>query len=399
MGNRPLHTKTQSLYCLVIILSFGAIFFSCKKKGDDNGGDITPPFAITQKAELGSTCSELYLTAKHDNTGRNYLYLAAKEGGLKVFNVSGSTPQLVKTIGIGNLGLLQVMNLSQNGNYLYLALGNHFGVAQQSPGFAIIDVTDPLNPLVKKVWNNNALTGGTGIIETEGNYAYLGAMGNGLMIFDISDKTNPVLQSTFKPNIYYPDINPDPAKFNARGMVVKNNIVYLCFDAGGVRIVNVTDKQHPRETGRFANPALNGKPRAYNHIVVNGTYAYVTADYCGMEVLNIADTAAIGLSGWWNPWNCETSPLNWFSSNGHTNEIAFDAAKKLVFMSSGKSDLQVADVTDPAHPKFKYEFGGVNNGIGTWGVSVYDNNIYLTYICSAIPFASNWTGLKLLSYN
>lgn len=380
-----LHTKRLLLVSLIS---------SCKKKETPGNTE----FAITQQSELTSTCSELFLSAKHDVTGQPYLYIAAKEGGLKIYTATGS-PQLVKTIPIASLNALHVMNLGQNGQYLYLALGNHFGTAQQSPGFAIIDVLDPLNPVIKKVWSNAALNGGTGIIETDGNFAYLGAMGNGLMIFDISDKSNPVLQSVFKPSVYFPDNNPDPAKFNARGMTIKNNIVYLCYDAGGLRIINVTDKQHPRETGHYANPVLNGKPRAYNNIVVDGATAYIAVGYCGLEVLNISDTSAISLKGWWNPWNCETNPFNWFSSNGHANELVFDAAAKLLFISSGKSDLQVADVSDPAHPKFKYEFGGINNNIGTWGVSVYNKNIYLTYICSAIPFASNWTGLKILSYN
>lgn len=368
---------------------------SCKKQkeGEGNTG-----FSITQRSETASTCSELFLSAKHDVNGQPYLYIAAKEGGLKIYT-DGTTPQLVKTVPVSSLNALHVMNISQEGNYLYLALGNHFGTAQQNPGFAILDVSSPLNPVIKKVWSNTGLTGGTGIVETEGNFAYLGAMGNGLMIFNISDKSNPVLESVFKPSIYYPDNNPDPAKFNVRGMTVKNDVVYLCFDAGGLRIINVSDKQHPRETGRFANPVMNGKPRAYNNIVADGSTAYVAVDYCGLEVLNISDTSAITLKGWWNPWNCETNPFNWFSSNGHANEIVFDAARKLLFISSGKSDLQVADVSDPAHPKFKYEFGGINNNIGTWGVSVYNREIYLTYICSVIPFSSNWTGLKVLTYN
>lgn len=144
---------------------------------------------------------------------------------------------------------------------------------------------------------------------------------------------------------------------------------------------------------------MNGKPRAYNNIVLDGSYVYAAVDYCGMEVLNVSDTSNIKLSSWWNPWTCQTNPLNWFSSNGHANEIAFDAAKKLIFISSGKSDMQVVDVSNPLNPVFKYEYGGVNNNIGTWGVSIYNNQVYLTYICSLIPFSSSWTGVKILQYN
>lgn len=380
--------------CMILAASAA----SCKKNKGGNSGGGDHPFEITFKQEIASACSQIFLSSVHDNIGKPFVYVAAKEGGLKIYDVS-ATAVLVKTIDVSNFAGLHVMNLSQNGNYLYLALGNHLGLNIQSPGFAIVDISNPIVAFVKSYWIDATLTGGTGIIETEGNYAYLGAMKNGLKIFDISDKNLPVLRSTFIPSISYPDANPDPAKYNARGMAVKNNIVYLCYDAGGIRIINTTDKLNPKQTGKFSNPVMNAKPRAYNNVILDGMYLYAAVDYCGLEILNVGDTSNISLTSWWNPWNCQTNPFNWFNSDGHANELAFDATKKLVFISSGKSDLQVVDVNNPTHPSFKYEYGGTSNNIGTWGVSVYNKNIYLTYICSAIPFSSNWTGLKILEYN
>ena len=224
-------------------------------------------------------------------------------------------------------------------------------------------------------------------------------MGNGLIIFDISDKTMPVVKSVFVPSNTYPDTNPDPKKYNARGLVIINDIVYLCYDAGGLRIINVADKIHPAEIGKYANPEMNGKPRAYNNVVIDGTVAYVAVDYCGMEALDISQPANIKLISWWNPWKCQESPLNWFNSNGHTNEIVLDKVNSLIFLSSGKSDLQVVNIADPARPAYKGEYGGINNNMGTWGVSLSGKNIYLAYICSFIPFYSNWTGVKVLTYS
>ena len=393
----------QFYYCkMTLQLFIGSVMltasFSCKKNNGGNTGGGNLPFAVTFKQEITSTCSQIFLSSKHDVMGKPFLYVAAKEGGLKIYDVSSSVV-LVKTIDVSFFAGLHVMNLSQNGNFLYLALGNHLGINIQSPGFAIIDVNDPAAAFVHSYWMDAALTGGAGIIETEGNYAYLGAMKNGLKIFDIANKNLPVLKSTFIPSIAFPDPNPDPAKYNVRGMVIKNNIVYGCYDAGGIRIINTTDKSNPRQTGKFSNPVMNGKPRAYNNVILEGNYLYAAVDYCGLEILNVSDTANISLTSWWNPWNCQANPFNWFTSDGHANELAFDPAKKLFFISSGKSDLQVVDVNDPAHPAFKYEYGGTSNNIGTWGVSVYEKNIYLTYICSSIPFQSNWTGLKILQYN
>lgn len=71
----------------------------------------------------------------------------------------------------------------------------------------------------------------------------------------------------------------------------------------------------------------------------------------------------------------------------------------LIFLSFGKSDLQVVNIADPARPAYKGEYGGITNNMGTWGVSLSGKNIYLAYICSFIPFYSNWTGVKVLTYS
>ena len=154
----------------------------------------------------------------------------------------------------------------------------------------------------------------------------------------------------------------------------------------------------PVEIGRYANPELNGLPRAYNNLVLDGGLVYIAVDYCGLEVLDVSDPAQISLVGWWNPWDCQGNPLNWFSSPGHANEIAFDADCQTLFLSTGKSDMHAIDISDPAQPDSCFSYGGVSNDIGTWGVSIYDDNVFLSYICAIIPFVSNWTGVKILEY-
>ncbi len=101
--------------------------------------------------------------------------------------------------------------------------------------------------------------------------------------------------------------------------------------------------------------------------------------------------------GWWNPYNCPNN--NWFSSGVHANEIYIDKQCKQVFISTGKSDMYVINVSNPAQPDSCNYYGGLNNNLGTWGISVYKNQIYLSYIIAIIPFGSNWTGVKILSYN
>ncbi len=381
-----------------ILLSF-PFFFTTLLFSFSVKSQICSSMNIQHAADIPSTCQEITMTMLHDQTGAPFLYVAAKTGGLKIIDINQlDQPLEIASIPVSQLENLDVISLHQAGVFLYIALGNIFNDDQNS-GMAIVDVSSPSTPVVLDVWVGNGMMGGSGIIRTDGNYAYLGAMGNGLLIFDISDKNNVVLLSQIVPDISFPSPNPDPPKYNARGMEVRDDLVYLCYDAGGLRIINVSDKSNPMQVGQYSNSTLNNLPRAYNNIAMKGNLAYVAIDYCGLEILDISDPSQITQVGWWNPWNCQSNPLNWFVSPGHTNEISFVEDCNLIFLSAGKSDLLVVDVSDPAMPDSCNFFGGVDNEIGTWGVSVFEDKIFLSYICAFIPFSSNWTGVKILTFN
>jgi hypothetical protein len=355
---------------------------------------------IQYQTDIVSTCNHVVMTMIHDELNRPYLYIANKEAGLTVYDISTlSLPTLVATVPVNSLDTLDVMNVSQRGNYLYLATGNSFTNPQKA-GMAIVDVTNPIVPTVTDSYVVPGSGSGAGIVKVEGNYAYLGAMKSGLVILDVTNKNNITFVSRFIPDINYPAPNPNPNYYNARGLEVHNSIVYLCYDAGGLRIVNCANKSTPVETGRYANPALYipfNLPRAYNNIVIDDSLAYIAVDYCGMEVLNISDTNHVVLKGWWNPYNCRGN--DWFASPVHANEIRYDKLCGHLFLSTGKSDMYVIDVTNPAQPDSCDAYGGVSNGIGTWGIGLYRDQIYLSYICTlGIPFPSDWTGVKILTY-
>ncbi len=375
-----------------------ALSFCCKVKAQCSAH----PVSVTHQSSTAFPLPKQCMTALHDRLGRPYLYVAGKERGLLVYNVSSiGAPVLVDSVTVASLNALELMSVSQDGNYLYLALGNVFNNASV-PGMAIVDVTVPTSPVLKSVWKYYVQSGGAGIIKAEGNYAYLGAMRRGLMIFDISDKTNPVLQSIFKPSNSFPNpTNPDSLKYNARGLAVRSSIVYLCDDAGGVRVINATNKSAPVETGHFSNPAVYNRPRAYNNLELDDTLLYVAVDYCGMEILSVADTANMHMVGWWNPWHCESLSNTWFNSPGHTNEIHFDPGCKDVFMSSGKSEINVVNVSNPASPDSCTKYSSPGGNVGVWGLDLYHDQVYACYIYVplGIPFFSNWSGVKSFTWN
>ncbi len=336
------------------------------------------------------------MTMLHDRGGRPYLYVANKTAGLKIYEISDlANPILAKHIVLSDLANLDVMSLSQQGNYLFLALGNSFNTTQES-GAAIVDVSDPETAFVTDTYSLPGSGGGSGIIVSEGDYAYLGAMGNGILTLNVADKNNIQLVSQFVPPTDFPDPTPDLAKINARGMEVRNDTLFLCYDAGGFRLIDAGNKNQLSEIGRYANPLLDNLPRAYNNLVLDGNLAYITVDYCGLEVIDFSDPANPQLHGWWNPYNCPGN--NWFASPSHTNEIRMLKACSQLFISTGKSDLVVLDISNPAQPDSCNYFGGVSNNTGTWGVDLYENKLFLSYVCAFIPFSSLWTGFKSLTF-
>lgn len=360
-------------------------------------------FQLQKSLPMPFPTIQLNMTAHRDtNASKPYLYISGKGAGLQIYNISSLTsPTLVTTISISSLNNLHVMSSTQAGNYLYLALGDHFNASAQKSGMAIVNITNPASPTVTATYSFTA-NSGAGHVAVEGNYAYLSAMQNGIIVLDVTNKSNIVFKSVFKPSIDFPKINPDASeqdKINVRQITAKNNILYVCYDAGGLRIVDATNPLALKETGQYSNPLLNTKARAYNNLILNDSLVYVATDYCGLEILNIKDTSNITQTSWWNPWNCETPANYWLNSIGHTNEIEYDPVCKLVFMSAGRSDLFAVNVSNPLAPDSCSRFGIPTDSLGTWGIGRYKNQLYLSYIYAGVPFYANWGGTKILTYD
>ncbi len=346
------------------------------------------PFAVTEG---------LPMTMVHDAENRPFLYVASKEAGLRVYDVKNA-PRLVSTIPIADLATMHVMSLSQSGQRIYLALGNHWG-KHESAGMAVIDVKNPTEASVAGVWKDTEVKGASGAILVSGRTVYLAAMENGLIVLDVGNPSAIRVTARLLPELTFPDAKPDRSKINARGLALQKNLLFLCYDAGGVRVIDVADATKPAEIGRFSNPAMTGRPRAYNNIALHGSLAFVTADYVGLEVLDISNPRAIKLVSWWNPWNPKLEGLRWFSSPGHANEIAYDAKSKTVLMSAGRSDLVAINVADPAHPRQVGSIGEVEDKQATWGLAMHGDRVYLSYIRTlGIPFKADWSGVKVFRY-
>lgn len=345
------------------------------------------------------------LTNQIDKLGRPYLYVASNELGLRIFKTNSGTPVLNNTLDTNDL-LQHVMSVSQYDTLLYVSTGSHFDTAQSNfPCVVVVSVADPENPVVLDSWMHSVEGTGTGIVVVEGDFAYVGGMTLGLFILNVADPNNIFQVGSFLPTINYPILNP-PANqygmFNARGMEVKNGIVYLCYDRGGLRIINCTNPSLPIETGRFVNPIVQTNvPRAYNNIILNDTLAYVAVDYCGVEILDIRDTSNIILLDHYNPHACPSG--YWWTSPIHANEMHFVQECNKLMVAGGKSELNVLDVSDPLNVSYCGGYGSLTDTTGTWGLSFRNDTLYLSYVFSLNwpPFSPFWgedPGIRMVKW-
>lgn len=291
-----------------------------------------------------STGASLAQSVVEDKLGRPYLYAAIKEGGLLVLDISGGEPTEAAAIPPSGLGGLEAMNLTQ-----------------------------------------------------QGDRVYLGAMDHGVFIFEISKDGELRPRSKILPDVDFPRTSPGSAQHpNARGLAVHGDQLYVANDAGGLRIIDVSDPSSPVEIGMYLNPEMLDKQAAYNNVVIDWPYAHVAVDYCGLETIDVTDPSDMHRVGWWNPWSCDEPTNLWFNSPGHTNQIIFDPDKGRVYMSAGDSELRVVNVRRPARSKLRSRYGKPQNGQAAWGVGLTDDTIYLTYIRAIVPFQGTWSGIRAL---
>jgi hypothetical protein len=296
------------------------------------------------------------------------------------------------------LGDADATTLVQRGTRLFVGLGDFFANQGARAGLALVDVQSPESPSVRSRWLSPTVLSGSTAMLLDGNHLFLGAKRHGVFIFDVSRSDTLVRIAEFLPDPNFPKNNPGSTEYpNTRGLALSGNRLYVANDAGGLRIVDVTNRAAPVEVAKYLNTGALPKPQAYNSVVLAGSVAYLAVDYCGLEIVDIANPAALRQLGWWNPWGCETSANFWFNSPGHTNQLALDQSRGLAYLSAGASELVVIDVSDPSRPVLRGQFEASGGDQGAWGLALAPDETYVTYILAAVPFRGTWAGVRAIS--
>lgn len=334
------------------------------------------------------------LSSRIDRLDRPYVYLACRDSGLYVWDITTPTaPQIVKRMLPAAFGGHNVTNLEQENMLLYAVLGE---LDSGTPGLAILDISDPADPLLLGQYNHAPFTHGGAIVQVQGNFAYVGAMADGLLVIDVSDPADPQFHASFQPDPAWPGIANYPP--NARGMAIADTIMYLAYDAGGLRVLSISDPAAPFQIAQYLNPQhpILTNP-AYNNVRLVGDRLYIATDFCGLEVVDVSNPAAPAQVGWLNPWGC--FGLSWFGSDGHANEMVLAHSDSLLLMSAGDSEVLVYDITDPDLPMLKGGHIFPNDTAAAWGVDAHGDLVVGGFINNhglpLQPFDSKFGGAVL----
>ena len=385
MMSRILFPSIKVLFALVIISHSSLL--------------IGQGISFEERSKIENPNSNSCYSSQIDRLNRPYLYTANLGQGLKIYDIEDEENPIQRGgFEISAFEGQWVSNVIQYGTKLYLSLGDFQG-ATRPAGIAIIDVSEPASPLLDGYQFFTAFDKGCAITRVKDDVAYLGLMDHGVLAVDISNPSN----ITEIKHITFDDDFPEPpglfTKPHARGMDIYEDFLFVCYDAGGLRVVDISQPELAAEKHMYVNEELDAVSNVvYNNIDIENGKGYIALDYCGVEVVDLSDPLDIKFENLYNPNDCNGT--NWVGSPSHTNEIIHDGHH--LFVSAGDSEIWSFDTSDDL--KLNGSYSMVLDSSVTWGLDVHNGhavgnfiNVAPVYLPGLTPYYSNWGGWRLYS--
>ena len=194
----------------------------------------------------------------------NYAYVgrnSAQEGSLEIVDISDkANPTQVATIGTSQRVFQDGAIV---GTYYFMSERKYSSLIDSQ--FHVIDISNPESPQIVKTL---AFQGETGDLAIIGNYAYLANTGRGIQIINISDPLNPVVEDTFT--------IPNGSAYDYWVKAVDGQLYVAALDLDTpimLDIFDVTNPTSPTKVGEFGHfiPSLR---TLIEDVEVNGYYYY-----------------------------------------------------------------------------------------------------------------------------
>jgi hypothetical protein len=205
----------------------------------------------------------------------NLVYVLLRNQGLSILDMSDPVHPVVRgKFALSAYGDSFYPNLSVTNNRVYISVGGNTGLH-----LVTLDVTNPASPSLLA----NALVSGY-LAAVSGNLAYLTDdlfFGN-LQIWDISDPSNPLLRST-------PPLTVKKVQI-VGGLAYVIDTSYPFGPQNGLWILDISDPAHPSIRGSYTRYEINGVA-----VPESGQRAYVDGDW--FQILDLTNPISPSLRG------------------------------------------------------------------------------------------------------
>lgn len=163
---------------------------------------------------------------------------------------------------VGQIGG-QTRSVAMRGSFAYVGVGARL---------TVLDISDATAP--RELGASEVLREAIRDIEIDGAFAYVAAGEGGLAIVDISNPTQPLLKATHETPGY------------AEGIAVSGNYAYVADGPAGLRVVDVSDRNAPKNVG-----AAFSFDYAFD-VALTGHHAYIAAASAGLLIVDVAAPGA-----------------------------------------------------------------------------------------------------------
>jgi len=255
----------------------------------------------------------------------NYAYVADWNGGLQVIDISNPLSPVLKT-SCSTPSFAR--GIAVSGSYAY--------VADWYAGLQIIDISNPFSPFIAGACDTQ---GTARDVSVSGNYAYLADGDNGLVAINISDPANPVAVGSISFSGY------------AKGLCLQDGIAYIA--AGNLFCVDISTPATPVLLGTQITSYLA------DGVAVNGAHAFLANQSATLEILNIAAPAA---------------PYSEASCQLPDEALGIAINQHYACLATKYAGLQVVDINNPTNPSLVRS----NNTPGVaYGIAMSENLVCL----------------------
>ena len=279
----------------------------------------------------------------------HYAYIPCRDGhNVAIFDIKNPrNPSLV--CSYRDPELLDAMGVAKNGNILYItSLTDH--------KLLIVDVSDPAHPVKQSALIIGGLGRSTDRVRKvcyEDGYAYVTHSSEGtLYIVNVKDPKHPTITGSID------------TKDGAFAVFVKGNYAYVggCFPGSSLKIIDVSDKSHPRLLQTLSDEKNYGCTCSFQNEGDNlFAIAYSSNTFINFNIQHPAQTLENGII---------QSPL----LDGPNRIIV--KGKYAFQINSINDTFTILDVSDPVHPVIKYI---LNDRLlrKVYGMNVKDGFAYL----------------------